>query len=139
MSETIRNLANKLLQCNDWDPHTLHALVQKEIPACEYLNNDVPFVTGRELIVDVLVNPRGYADVYIKDTTGLTLNLLGTRNAECLKAAIPLAIKVAARPNNNNKPIPQEPMVAQDKLKAEGGLVETKVILGWHFNFGHSP
>jgi hypothetical protein len=31
--------------------------------------------------------------------------------------------------------IPQEPMVAQDKLKAERGLAETKVILGWHFNF----
>jgi hypothetical protein len=26
-------------------------------------------------------------------------------------------------------------MVAKDKLKAEGGLSETKVILGWHFNF----
>jgi hypothetical protein len=26
-------------------------------------------------------------------------------------------------------------MVAQDKLKAEVGLAETKVILGWHFNF----
>jgi hypothetical protein len=26
-------------------------------------------------------------------------------------------------------------MVGQDKLKAEGCLAETKVILGWHFNF----
>ncbi len=26
-------------------------------------------------------------------------------------------------------------MVAKDKLTAEGGLAETKVILGWHFNF----
>ena len=26
-------------------------------------------------------------------------------------------------------------MVAKDKLKAEGGLSETKTILGWHFNF----
>jgi hypothetical protein len=26
-------------------------------------------------------------------------------------------------------------MVVQEKLKAEGGLVETKIILGWHFNF----
>jgi hypothetical protein len=26
-------------------------------------------------------------------------------------------------------------MVAEDKLKAEGGLSETKVILGWEFNF----
>ncbi len=26
-------------------------------------------------------------------------------------------------------------MVLQDKLKAEGGLAETNIILGWHFNF----
>ncbi len=26
-------------------------------------------------------------------------------------------------------------MIAEDKLKAEGGLAKTKVILGWHFNF----
>jgi hypothetical protein len=26
-------------------------------------------------------------------------------------------------------------MVAQEKLKAEGGLAKTKIILGWHFNF----
>ncbi len=74
-------------------------------------------------------------DVYIDDTTGLTINLPRTRNANRLEAAIPLAIEVAAQPNNVNKPIPWEPMVAQDKLKAEEGLAETKVILGWHFNF----
>ncbi len=71
----------------------------------------------------------------IDDTTGLTIDLPGTHNADKLEAAIPLAIKVAARPNNVNEPIPREPMVAQDKLKAEGGLAETKVILGWIFNF----
>ncbi len=90
---------------------------------------------GRELIVDIPVNPRGYADVYINDTTGLIIDLPGTCNANRLEAAIPLAIKVAAQPNNVNKPIPWEPMVAQEILKAAGGLAETKIILGWHFNF----
>ncbi len=56
-------------------------------------------------------------------------------NAECLEAAIPLAIEVAACPNNANEPIPRKKMVAEDKLKAEGGIAEIKVILGWHFNF----
>ncbi len=56
-------------------------------------------------------------------------------NAECLEAAIPLAIKVAARPNNASKQIPYKKMVVEDKLKVEGGLAETKVILGWHLNF----
>ncbi len=60
---------------------------------------------GRELIVDNPVNPRGYADVYIDDMTGLTINLPGTRNANRLEVAIPLTIEVAARPNAVNEPI----------------------------------
>ncbi len=106
------------------------ALVQADIPTQEYLDKDAPFAMERELIVDVPVDPRGYADVYIDDTTRLTIDLPGTCNADRLEAAIPLATEVAARPNNINKPIPLEPMVGQEKLKAEGGLAETKIILG---------
>jgi hypothetical protein len=32
MSETICNLANELLKCDDWDPRTLHAPAQADIP-----------------------------------------------------------------------------------------------------------
>ncbi len=56
-------------------------------------------------------------------------------NVECLVAEIPLAIKVAICPNGTSEPIPCEKMVAEEKLEAEGGLAEMKVILGWHFNF----
>jgi hypothetical protein len=84
-------------------------------PARQYLDDDVPFASSRELIVDIPINPRGYADVYIHNTMGLTINLTGTMNAECLEAAIPLAIEVAACPNNANEPIPHEKMVAEDK------------------------
>ncbi len=118
MGDNVRNnlqFGNELLKCNDWYPCTLHALVQKDIPTREYLSNDVPFATGQEFIVDILVDPRGYADIYIDDATGLTVNLPGTCNAERLKAATPLTIEVTAWPNGNSKPIPWEPMVAQDK------------------------
>jgi hypothetical protein len=134
MSESICDLVNKLLKCKEWDPLTLYASFQADIPTREYLDNDVPFAMGRELIVNVPVDSRGYADVYIDDKTGLTINLPGTRNADRLEVAIFLAIKVAARQNDVNEPIPREPMVAQEKLKAEGGLAETKIIR-WHFNF----
>jgi hypothetical protein len=135
MSETICNLGNQLLKWDNWDSHTLHASVQADIPKRDCFDNNVPFAILRELIVDVPIDPRGLADVYIHKTTGLTVDLPGTLNANRLKAAIPLAIEVAARPNDVNKPIPREPMVAQHKLKAEGGLAKLKVILGWLFNF----
>jgi hypothetical protein len=83
----------------------------------------------------VLIYHQGYADVYIDDTTGLIINLPDTKNVDRLEAAIQLAIKVAARSHDKNGPIQCKPVMARDKLKAEGGLVETKTILGWHFNF----
>ncbi len=113
--------------------------MQKDIPPRQYLDDTIPFSIGRELIVDIPINPQGDADIYIDDTTALTINLTGTRNAEQLEAAIPLAIEIAAHPNDANEPIPHKKMVAGDKLKAEGGLSETKVILGWLFFSRHSP
>jgi hypothetical protein len=61
-----------------------------------FLGNDIPFAIGGNLIVDIPIDPQGYADVYIDNMMGLTVNLLGTMNADQLEAAIPLAIKVAA-------------------------------------------
>ncbi len=95
--------------------------IQQEIPTHQYLDDNVPFTEGRELIIDVPINHQGYADVYIDNMTGLTINLPGTQNADRLEAAIPLAIEVAARPHNKKEPIPCKPMIARDKLKAEGG------------------
>ena len=135
ISETICDLANELVQCEDWDPTNLHASVQKDIPPPQFLNNDIPFAEGRELIVDIPVDPRGKADVYINDTIGLKINIPGSNNIERMAAAIPLSIEVAARPNDPKEPIPREKMVAEDKLTAEGGLSETNIILGWLFNF----
>jgi hypothetical protein len=59
MSELICNLANKLLKCKEWYPLTLHASVQEDIPTQKYLDDNVPFAMGRELIVDVPVDPHG--------------------------------------------------------------------------------
>ncbi len=75
MLETICNLTKKLLKCEDWNPKDLHTLVQRDIPLRQYLDNNVPFASGCELIVDIPIAPRGYADIYIDDTTGLTIDL----------------------------------------------------------------
>jgi hypothetical protein len=71
-------------------------LVQKDIPPRQYLDDDVPFAIDRDLIVNIPIDPQGYADVYIDNKTGLTVNLPGTKNAKQLETAILLSIKVAA-------------------------------------------
>ncbi len=81
------------------------------------------------------MDPRGKTEVYINDTIGLTVTMPETDNATRMEAAIPLAIKAATWPNNINELIPRKPMIPKDKLMAKGGLSETKVVLGWLFNF----
>jgi hypothetical protein len=71
------------LKCKCWDRDTLHASEQKEIPAQEYLEDDIPFATiGQKLIVNIPIYHQGYADIYINDMTGLAVDLPGTRNVD---------------------------------------------------------
>ncbi len=71
VSETICNSANELLKCKDLDTKHLHALVQRNILPWQYLGKNVPFACGSKLIVNILINPRGYVDIYTNNTMGL--------------------------------------------------------------------
>ncbi len=135
ISETICDLANAILLSKDWDPKELFALNQHIVPERELLDNDVPFAEGAELIVDIPIDPRGIHDSYIDDIIGLTVDIPGSNNVARGQAATLLAIDTTARPNHPNEPIPRESMDARDKLKAEAGPSETKMILGWFFDF----
>jgi hypothetical protein len=110
----ICDLAKELIVSEEWDPLTLHATVQPQIPPRIFLPDDIPFGQARQLIIDIPVDPRGKIEVYIDDTTGLTVDVPGSDNAACMEAAIPLAIEAAVQPNDPNEPIPHEPMIAKD-------------------------
>ncbi len=135
ISETICDLANTILLSNDWDPGKLSAQNQHLVPEHEPLEPDVPFAVGADLIVVIPVDPRGTHDVYIDDIIGLTVDIPGSNNVACGQSAALLAIDATARPNHPDEPIPRKSMYAIDKLKAEAGLSEKKMILGWSFNF----
>jgi hypothetical protein len=42
------------------------------------LNNDIPFGQGKELAVDIPIDPCGMHDIYIGNIICLTLDILGT-------------------------------------------------------------
>ena len=44
------------------------------------MDDDVPFGIGKELIVYIGVNPKGIHDIYIDDTTPITVDIPGTNN-----------------------------------------------------------
>ena len=63
ISEPVTDLTNMILLDEDWDPVQLHAPNQELVPAKQVLDDDIPFAEGRELIVNVPVNPKGSLDV----------------------------------------------------------------------------
>ena len=135
ISETVCDLAMAILQDNNWDPMNLHAPNQELVPKRKILGEEIPFAEGKQLIVDVPVDPRGMVDVYIDNTIGLTVDLPGTDNVTRLERATLLAIHVVARQKHLSEPILREEMAALAKLLAEAGAEEEKTILGWNFDF----
>ena len=96
-------------------------------------NNQVATLDQRseERRVDVPVDARGTADVYIDDTIALTVDVEDSNNVQRLEQATLLAIQCAAREKHKDEPIPREEMAAQAKLLAKAGAEEIKIILGW--------
>ena len=133
ISESICDLANALLHDDDWNPSTLSA--PSSVPPKKLLSNDIPFGIGKELIVDLPVDPRGKIDCYIDDTVGITVDLPDTDNIQRMECASLLAIHATSRPIHQQEPLPRDEMAARQKLFAEGALEEQKIILGWLFDF----
>ncbi len=85
--------------------------------------------------MDVCINKRGTHDIYINDLIGLGLDLPGCNNRRRSEAAPLLTINACSRRVANDEPIPRHNMAALHKLSAEGRLEETKMILGWMWDF----
>ena len=81
------------------------------------MSNEVPFGVGREVIVDVPVDPRGMADVYIDDTIGLCVDM--SDNDTRLENKILLAICTTARLLHKSEPIPRREMATRPAWKNE--------------------
>ncbi len=81
--ESIRDLANEILFDENWDPLTNYAPSQHLVPAMELLDASIPFAEGADLIVDILVDPRGTRDIYINNLIQATVVIDGMDNAIC--------------------------------------------------------
>ena len=53
------------------------------------MDDDIPFGIGKELIVDIDVNPRGIHDIYIDVMIAIMVDIPGTNNlARCAAAGL---------------------------------------------------
>ena len=70
------------------------------------MDDEIPFGIGKELIVDINVNPRGIHNIYIDNMITITVDIPGTDNLERCAAAGLLAIHATAQPKHPEEPIP---------------------------------
>ena len=122
------DLANALLQLDDWDPKALFSPIQHKVPKAEANTSDIPFAKALPLAV-TLDNNKGKSDVYIDDITSVVADI--NNNAERGEAAVLLAMHLIGRPFDFNDPITHLDLASITKLIAEARLEETKILLGW--------
>lgn len=129
VSEVITDLANALLQCQDWDPTNIHSPLQKLIPKFSPKKDKRPFTKALPTIVNVNVRNEGQADCYIDDIT--TVIVESIENIKRAASAVLLAIHTVGRPVDKRDPIKRLDLVSLSKLQAEAALEEQKILLGW--------
>ena len=83
---------------------SLQSPAQHLVPNKIILDDDIPFRIGRDLVVNIPVDPRGTIDLYIDDYCGLTVDI--GDNAIRLERAPLLALVSAAREVATTEPLP---------------------------------
>jgi hypothetical protein len=119
----------------EWDPETLFNPQSLVLPKPKFLPDDIEIAKATELVVDIPVKDTGYADVFIDDTFAVAVDLPGSDNIKRLERATLLALHAVSRPLDSEEPIPCHEMAARNKFIAEAGVEETKMVLGWFFDF----
>jgi hypothetical protein len=138
ISETLTDLANKILNHKDWDPTTIFPSLINKVPKTVILGDDIQYAKARPLLVNVPTEEVGMSDVYIDDIC--TVGVLGDGDKERemkLKSSVLLAMDIMGRPCSELEPLPRDPLPSIDKLLSEAGLSETKCLLGWVLDTRH--
>jgi hypothetical protein len=132
VSEACADLANDILQSQNWDPTKLHSPHTIILPIENDSADPTPFAKGLDLDVDLFPDLRGKVDIYIDD--GITIVPdLGDNKVRGANA-MALAIHPMLRPVSPVEPIKRDDCLSLSKLAAEGIPSESATILGWNAN-----
>ena len=96
LSEYIYDLSIAIMQDAGWDPTSVCVTKGPLVPSPLLLDNSIPFVEVKDLIIDVPVDARGTADVYIDNTIALTVDIEDSNIVQRLEQTTFLAIHCAA-------------------------------------------
>jgi hypothetical protein len=113
IAESICDLANEFLLRDEWEPLSLFSPAQHLVPE---KTDNIPFGIGRELVVDIPVDPRGKIDIYIYDFVCLMVDIDGSDNAKRMESAPLLPVNVTSREVSELEPLSVAPVLNNDRL-----------------------
>jgi hypothetical protein len=136
LSDVIFDLANDLIECDEWDPIKHPAPLASHIPTTKRLKN-LTFTKALEPDVKLPNNMKSTCDGYIDDGIAIVLDNKDTTKmvVERTRQAMVMALHTIFRPNaGDDEPIPRPEAASMRKLAADGGLAEEGTVLGWLIN-----
>ena len=122
-------LAQMIMDDPTWDPKDLHSPRAADIPEVKRLPAEIPFGQAHPLKVTIDDPKDSYVDGFIDDLISIILDQMNF--PERGRHAVALALHTFFRPTNPDDPVPRDDILSLRKLLAEGGLEETKMVLGW--------
>ena len=108
--ESICDLSIAIMQDEKWNPSHIQSPDGCHVLSPKIFDESITFAEGKELIVDVPVDAKGIADVYIDNMIALTVDVENSNNVQRLEQATLLAIHCAARDKHVNELIPRNEM-----------------------------
>jgi hypothetical protein len=138
VSELVTDLANRILDHEHWDTKTVFPSLASNVPPTTLYPTTTEYAKARPLAVELIIeeNEVGRVDVYVDDIC--TIGALENEEQEQkLRYAALLAMECVGSPltsNGTTHPIVRDNIVSLDKLKAEAGLSEVKILLGWELD-----
>jgi len=130
--EMLTDLSNDLSQ-SSYDPEkfTSPTTLQEHLVEKEAHNEDTPYREGLETAVEIPLEQDKRKDCFIDDI--VSVFLATEENMRREGHTVPVAVHAMSRPHlgDQDEPIPRRPLLAPDKLEAEGRPCERQIVLGW--------
>ena len=127
LSDFVADLAQQLVDDNTWDPDTFKSDIVSDIPMVQTPPlHDIS--TVKQLQFDIPTRTISI-DVFIDDFIAICLYSIS--NVKRAFHAVPLVLDCIFRPTTDNESVERAPILAKDKLLAEGTLKIRQRILGW--------
>jgi len=131
-SEILTDLANEIA-CSDYSPDDFACptVQTKHLEVRVTEEEDADFVEAIMPAFEVPTGSRSCRDCFIDDIIDCKLDTAASSKRLC--HIVPMAVHVMGRPHAGDdlEPVPRKPILAPEKLEAEGRSAERQVVLGW--------